>query len=284
MQDGNLKAPSQVFKWFEKMKQNYDKNILAIMQRFEQNNNLHQSRLDEAHLSHIKVMQESHAKQIAQFTSQITQQRQDIDYFKQQFAQQQQTISQLNNRYDTVMVEFIASKQPTAPFREIFDDSYFISTAESPTEQASYTRATVKNDTNNTVALNHGAENQSTENETPLRESGDEHDIENIYQAALKMRGTNNNQQAFNRFKQAATLGHDLAMAAVGRAYFLAEGTDENPIQGLAWLINAAELGLPQAIKRVEYFKVSEPALYQEATIVANDIANELLPTLTAAN
>jgi TPR repeat protein len=61
-------------------------------------------------------------------------------------------------------------------------------------------------------------------------------------------------------------------MGALGRAYFLAEGVDENQTLGLAWLINAADLGLPQALKRVEQLKAADPFLYNQAFILAKDL------------
>jgi TPR repeat protein len=94
-------------------------------------------------------------------------------------------------------------------------------------------------------------------------------EADKIYFLALEMRNSDNNVQAFTHFNKAASLGHVLAMGAVGRAYFLAEGIEENHTIGLSWLINAADLALPQAIKRVEYFKVNEPALYQAALTLA---------------
>ncbi len=265
MSDDNLKAPSQIFKWFEKMKENYDKNVLAIMQRFEQNNNLQQNRIDESHKSHINIMRESHLAQISQYNSQLEQQQQEIDYFKQQIAQQQQTISQLNNRYDAVIVEFISNKQATIPFKDIFDDSAFIGADESETTHATHSSSLSSHESFNQISSG---------------ESNNEQNIEELYRMALEMRNDNNIQQAFTVFEKAAKLGHTLAMGALGRAYFLAEGVEENHVFGLAWLINAAELNLPQAIKRVEYFKMNDPKLYQEALTIPKEFTNERLTSV----
>ena len=71
--------------------------------------------------------------------------------------------------------------------------------------------------------------------------------------------------QAIALFKEAAKLGCVKSRGAIGRAYFLAEGVEEDEALGLAWLISAAELGLPQAVKRVDYFKDADEALYQQA-------------------
>ena len=77
---------------------------------------------------------------------------------------------------------------------------------------------------------------------------------------------------AFPLFQQAALNGHVKAMGAMGRAYFLAEGIDENQTLGLAWLINAAEQKLPQAISRVEQLKQQKPELYLQAFKIADNL------------
>lgn len=261
MPNGNLKAPSQVFKWFEKMKENYDKNILAIMQRFEQNNHAQQTRLDNSHQNHIDMMQNAHTSQVAQFNNQIEQQRQEIEYFKQQIAQQQQTINQLNNRYDSVMMELVTSKQQTSPYKDIFDDSYFISS-----KQPSSTDITFD------PLLESEKEGPSTAKVTDNNERNAELTSEASYSHAMELRKSDNSNEAFVHFQHAANQGHAQAMGALARAYFLAEGVDENPLYGLAWLINAATLSLPQAIKRANYFKESEPDLYKEALEISANL------------
>ncbi len=260
MSDDNLKAPSQVFKWFEKMKENYDKNILIILQRFEKSNSQQQSRIDETHRNHINIMRESHLSQSAQLTEQIEHQRQEIDYFKQQIAQQQQTISQLNNRYDAVMIELITNKKPNNYFKDIFDDSYFIDADNPSIDSTHINDSLVKQSPISSPASSISASSPNNDVISDTEQAADR-----IYLLALEMRNDNNNEQAFINFKKAASLGHVLAMGAVGRAYFLAEGVEENHAIGLSWLIHAANLALPQAIKRVEYFKVNEPTLYQAA-------------------
>ena len=77
---------------------------------------------------------------------------------------------------------------------------------------------------------------------------------------------------AFTLFSQAAHEKHLKAMGAMGRAYFLAEGTDENHTLGLAWLIQAADKGLPQAIARVEQFKTHDENLYEQAKLLSKSL------------
>lgn len=272
MSGDNVKAPSQVFKWFEKMKENYDKNILIILQRLEKNNNQQQNRIDDTHRSHINTMRESYLSQTSLLTSQIEQQRQEISYFKQQIEQQQHTISQLNNRYDAVMIELISNKEPAAPFKDIFNDKDFINADNSAIDSPSINNSAIKQNTVSSPVSN--IYSQSKYDDLVL---DNEQEAEKMYLLALEMRDKNNTKSAFSNFINAANLGHVLAMGAVGRAYFLAEGVKENHSIGLSWLINAAELALPQAIKRVEYFRINEPLLYQEALALSKEVTNEAL-------
>ena len=267
-----IKAPSQVFKWFEKMKENYDKNILIILQRLEKNNNQQQNRIDDTHRSHINTMRESYLSQTSLLTSQIEQQRQEISYFKQQIEQQQHTISQLNNRYDAVMIELITNKEPAAPFKDIFNDKEFINADNAPIDSPPINKSAIKQNAVSSPVSN--IYSQSKYDDVVL---DNEQEAERMYLLALEMRNKNNTKNAFSNFINAANLGHVLAMGAVGRAYFLGEGVKENHSIGLSWLINAAELALPQAIKRVEYFKINEPLLYQEALALSKEVTNEVL-------
>ncbi len=272
MSGDNVKAPSQVFKWFEKMKENYDKNILIILQRLEKNNNQQQNRIDDTHRSHINTMRESYLSQTSQLTNQIEQQRQEIRYFKQQIEQQQHTIAQLNNRYDAVMIELISNKEPAAPFKDIFNDKNFINADNSAIDPPSINNSAIKQNTVSSPVSN--IYSQSKYDDLVL---DNEQEAERMYLLALEMRDKNNTKNAFSNFINAANLGHVLAMGAVGRAYFLGEGVKENHSIGLSWLINAAELALPQAIKRVEYFRINEPLLYQEALALSKEVTNEVL-------
>lgn len=267
MSDNKVKAPSQVFKWFEKMKENYDKNILAIIQRFEQSNSQQQSRLDAAHSKHINILQENHVNQISQLNSQIDKKEQEIAYFKQQLASQQQTIVQLTNKYDNVIFELVTSSKNSSNYKEVFNDDII-------NIESNVSDIADKNVKSDDIVLD------TLINDTGSLSSSYDDEIERLYQQALAMREHNDKAQAFLVFKKAATFGHVQAMGALGRAYFLAEGVEEAPVLGLAWLINAANLGLPQAIKRVEHFKLNEEKLYQEAILLAQEVASECLAAL----
>ena len=274
MSDSKGKAPSQIFTWFEKMKENYDRNILTILQRFEQNNNKQQTRLDETHKNHINIMHEQYANQTEQLVNQITKKEQEIAYFKQQISLQQQTISQLTNKYDKVMVEFIASSKASNNFKDIFDDNDFINIENNQDINKEANAHADHISLNETVS-----ETQGNESRFSTVNTEQDAELEKAYQQALQVRKGDDKQQAFSTFKQIATLGHVQSMGALGRAYFIGEGVEESPVQGLAWLINAANLGLPQAISRVELFKNDQPKLYQDAMLLAQALTSESLTT-----
>lgn len=288
MSDNNVKAPSQIFKWFEKMKENYDKNILAILHRFEQNNNLQQNRLDEAHNNHIKIMQANHNQQTEQLLKQISDKEQEITYFKQQVSTQQQSIIQLTNKCDNLMLQLISPSENPKNYKDIFDENDIINIDNKLSDQDTINQSIALNEATKSAQFIKSHNEQTSYKVASELESNCElplnthfpTETEALFQQALQMREHNKNEQAFITFKQAATLGHVQAMGALGRAYFLAEGVEENPTLGLAWLINAANLGLPQAVKRVEHFKTNDTKLYQQAILLAQEVASDCLAAL----
>lgn len=90
------------------------------------------------------------------------------------------------------------------------------------------------------------------------------------FSQAVSYREQGNHTLAFTLFTQAAQANHLKAMGSLGRAYFLAEGTDENQPLGLAWLIQAANKNLPQAINRVEKYKLENEDLYEQAKTLSD--------------
>ena len=75
-----------------------------------------------------------------------------------------------------------------------------------------------------------------------------------IYLVKPFLKEQGDTEQAFQRSEKVAKVGHAKSMGAMGRSYFLSEGTDEDHAMGLAWLILAANKDLPQAIARVKHF------------------------------
>lgn len=274
MSDGNLKVPSQVFRWFEKMKSNYENSVQAVLSRFETYNLQQQARLDNANEEHISNLKQAHKSQQLQSQNNIEQLHKDIEYYKQQIDRQQSTIEQLNTRYDAVMACLLNEKNNSIDVKNIFDSNDFFSTNESEllTPNNIEEQAVSTNDEQKLPPIEKMQEQapsfsnvSNQDNDAPpLQQSDDE-----LFDQAVEFRNLDNFVQAFELFEQAANNSHARSMGAMGRSYFLGEGVEENQEVGLAWLIRAAKLELPQAVTRVKHFKENEPELYQQAEILA---------------
>jgi len=265
MPQDSQKVPSQIFRWFEKMKSNYEQSVQSVLERFEQYNESQQLRLDNANQSHIDNLKQSHQKQLDQQSAHINQLTEDVAYYKDQIMKQQQTIEQLNGRYDAVMSCLLTEKRKDINVKDIFSDDFVADDASQAIEKyTSIVSSENDLDSNNTLSQ-HPTNLENTKN----LEATSEIDNDELFDQAVLKRGSGDNEQAFLLFEQAATLGHAKSMGAMGRSFFLGEGTLENHGMGLAWLINAAEHALPQAIARVEHFKDVDPELYQDAVVLA---------------
>ena len=113
MSQESQKVPSQVFRWFEKMKSNYEQSVQGVLQRFEQYSHSQQLRIDHANQSNIDNLKQSHQKLLSLQNDQINQLGHDVKYYKEQMAKQQQTIEQLNGRYDAVMAVYLQRREKT---------------------------------------------------------------------------------------------------------------------------------------------------------------------------
>ncbi len=283
-----MKKPSQIFEWFEKMKASYEQSVQSVLDRFEQNNLVQQKRFDKAMLENFTNLKQANKMQKQQYDEQISQLHNDIVFYKQQIAQQNKSIEQLNSRYDAVVGRLLVENNKQRDIKEIFSEDIFIP----PQDNEMSLKNSVEHNGTDHVNTREIQENEcqpsSTSNEPFIddlvqltmdsTESSNEQDaINNMYEKALLHRDNNELEQSFALFEQAAQLGHLKAMGATGRAYFLAEGIDENQVMGLAWLINAADKKLPQAISRVNHFQENDPDLYQQALNIS-------LETKTPAN
>jgi hypothetical protein len=267
MPDDNLKAPSQVFKWFEKMKTNYENSVQTVLHQFESFTTAQQERVDNANHEHISNLTSMHNEQNQQNKDSISHLRNDIEFYKKQVIQQQKTIEQLNSRYDVMMSCLLTEKRKDIDIKEIFSEDDFCQSSK----------------INNNFDLNKF--NQELTHETSINKSyfakevvknatefEQQNENDNIFEQALNHRKEDELEMAFSLFQQAAQNGHIKAMGAMGRSYFLAEGVNENQTLGLAWLINAAEQKLPQAISRVEQLKEQKPELFLQAYKIADNL------------
>jgi len=259
MSQESQKVPSQIFRWFEKMKNNYEHSIQGVLQRFEQYSHSQQLRIDQANKSHIDSLKEAHQKHLEHQDAQINQLGNDINYYKEQISKQQQTIEQLNGRYDAVMSCLLNEKSKKTDVKDIFADDMF---ENKPSELIeTIATSTLTKDVDSTQQINESVSSESSE-------FGDD----TLFDQAILKRQSGENEQAFQLFEKAAKLGHAKSMGAMGRSFFLGEGTEENHSLGLAWLIHAANQELPQAVERVKHFQENETKLYQEALSLAEQL------------
>ena len=259
MSNNNLSLANQLLRWFEKMKTNYENNIKQVLNQFEANQEKQQTRLDKSHDAHIASLTQSYQQQIADKNKHIAQLESQIQFYQQQLIQQQKNAEQLNTRYDTVVTCMLTEKRRDFNIRDIFDDDEF-TVFEPTTSKLSVAEPTLQ------------PTQQTPSNQEQEQEADEQLSIEQIYQQGVELRQQGQYSAAFELFQQAAETQLPQAMGALGRAYFLSEGVEENYPVGLAWLINAANLAFPPAQTKVDQFKENDPELYQQALELAEQL------------
>jgi hypothetical protein len=118
----NNKVPSQIFRWFEKMKSNYENSVNTVLQRFEVFTEKQQHRLDSANKAHIEQLIESHQQQLAHKDELIAKLDDELSFFKHQVEKQQETNAQLNARYDAIIGCLLNEKRDELKIKDIFND------------------------------------------------------------------------------------------------------------------------------------------------------------------
>jgi len=263
----SIKVPSQVFRWFEKMKNNYEQSVQAVLGQFQSYTEKQQARLDRSQHQHLDDLKRVHQHQLEQNMDTIKDLKNDIHYYQQQINQQQHSIEQLNSRYDAVMRCLLQEKTKEVDIKEVFSMDDFL--ANDNVNPLNNNLTNQKNESNESLISRQKAVNTTI---VPPLLDEDNATNESWYNQGLACRQTGETEQAFVLFSQAANAGHIKAMAAMGRSYFLAEGTEENKILGLAWLIHAASKQHPPAVNRVQYFQENDPRLYEQAKSCAAEI------------
>lgn len=268
MSEEERKVPSQIFRWFERMKESYDQSIQNTLAKFESYNSQQQDRIDTSHKAQIEHLKNMNEKQSVFYNKQIEQLHNDVNYYRQQIDKQQQTIDDLNTRYDTVIRCMLQNKRSNN-IKDIFSEHDFFSSIDEKTGDNIDHKSS---NTSEIIYENTKAQFESTHIETDEETFDKKPNPDLLFDQAIQKRNEGENNQAFMLFEQAAQLGHVRSMGAMGRSFFLGEGTDENQCTGLAWLINAANLELPQAINRVQHFANSAPELYEEAKVKSEQL------------
>jgi TPR repeat protein len=259
----------------ERIKESDDLSISLDSKKLEQYSASQQVHLDTANNEYILNIKDAHEKQSVAQESHITELRGYIDYFKQQIEKQavsqeshikelsgyvdyykqqvekqQQTIDNLNLRYETAVTFSLKEEKKDSPINVLSLD------AELDANKNNARRGEIITSPQSSIITT-----TDIEITNPLSLTEHEH----LFTQAVAMREEGENAQAFLLFEQAANLGDSRAMGAMGRSFFLGEGIEEDELKGLAWLINAAELYLPPAMTRVKDFQKNDPDLYQEA-------------------
>ncbi|PKI17817.1 tetratricopeptide repeat protein [Colwellia sp. 12G3] len=261
-----------MFSWFKSKKRNNEENIQVELSRFEQYTEKQQTRLDQANQALISSLNQAQLNHSSIQDNQIEQLKNDVEYYRQQITKQQTTIEQLSGRYDAVMVRLLEEKR--RDIKDIFSDDNFISIQSD--ELISEPVISEDNDSVQTPIINTedapvSVKTSKSTNTTNSKASFKEDDL--LFEQAILQRKNGDSEQAFLLFEQAAKQGHIKAMGAMGRSFFLGEGTVEDHPLGLAWLINAANHNLPQALDRVKHFQEKSPELYQEALEISEELA-----------
>ena len=266
MSDDNRKVPSQVFRWFEKMKNNYEHNIKSVLQQFELFSANQQARLDKSNQEHISNLKQVHQAQLEQNQANTHRLHNEIEFYKQQIASQQLSIEQLNQRYDTVLTCLFSDNQKHLNIKDIF------STDLESQAQAELMGSHLVRGNPATAPMSEPVDASLNVQIPPIETPMAEQSCDQQFSEAVQQRQAGNTALAFQSFLQLAKAGYPKAMGAMGRCYFIAEGTEQDHAMGLAWLICAARLALPQAISRVEHFQQSDPELYQQAQDLAETL------------
>ncbi|NQZ79771.1 MAG: sel1 repeat family protein [Colwellia sp.] len=279
-----------MFSWFKSTKNNNKEDIQLELNRFEQYNEKQQCRLDQANQALITSLNQAQLNQSSLQDKQIDQLKNDVEYYRQQITKQQTTIEQLSGRFDAVMGRLLEEKRKD--IKEVFSNDDFVrvqprdliaagiahkqddvddviqssiaSIEDIPVAECNIQNSTEANTEDNV---------NSDELITKANVASDFKEDDLLFDQAILQRQTGESEQAFLLFEQAAKQGHIKAMGAMGRSFFLGEGTQENHPLGLAWLINAANHNLPQALDRVKHFQDSDPDLYQEALGLSSQLA-----------
>jgi len=276
----NMKIPNQVVEWFEKMKGDYEQSVQSVLDRFERNNTDQQKRYDQAMLENFSNLKQANKAQREQYDKQVSQLQIDVTYYKQQVAQQQQAIMQLNTRYDAVVSSLLIGNNKNSDIKDINSEDMLV---ESVGHKTIANDSVASKQIINKIMPVTSAENSSelnipdkklTDDLVPIAmepaNKPNKLDTNNtLFEQALLYRDENEFEQSFSLFEQAAQSGHLKAMGALCRSYFLGEGIEENHPIGLAWLIKAAEQELPQAVSKVQQFQENEPDLYQQALAIS---------------
>ncbi|EWH11404.1 hypothetical protein DS2_04495 [Catenovulum agarivorans DS-2] len=250
------KIPGTLFRWFDDLRRAYETSVNTMFKRVEQVKDQHKLDVETQYKLHIKMLEKKHQQQLKQFAVHYKQMlvhnkktieklEQDSEFYQQQITAQQQTIAKLNSRYDAVILALKDKERLTE--KDI--------TPSMPS--AHETHKTIEQTTADTTAP-------------------DNTDIAEILNQAFAARADKDLNLAAELFTQAAYLGDEKAMGALGRCYCIGEGVDKNLEQGLAWLYLAAEFNFEPAVIKINQAKHKTPEALEKAIQLADALAIQI--------
>lgn len=260
------KIPGTVFRWFDELRRAYETSVDTMFKKVEKVKDQHredieksyQSRLKELEIhqqNHLRDLKTVHSESLSNMQQHIDKLERDTQFYQQQVIAQQNTISQLNTRYDAVVLH-LKNRDPldATPEKDITPDQRHLATDELNPE------STTNNVETPPSATHSHPEPLDTPEQTSQEQSKkpepterlEQVDVEALVKQAYELRDINDYKQSNVLFEQAALHGHARAMGALGRCYVIGEGVESNLEQGIAWLHLAAKHGFTPAIKKVE--------------------------------
>ncbi len=278
------KIPGTLFRWFDDLRRAYETSMNTMFKRVEQVKDQHKLDVETQYKLHIKMLEKKHQQQLKQFAVHYKQMmvqnkqamqklEQDTEFYQQQITAQQATIAKLNSRYDAVILalkekEQLAEKDIT-PSQVALQQAQHM--AESDTEAAE--KEAVEQESIETP-LPTAHETHVTIEKTAS--SNKNQDIEKILNQAFAARNDKDVNLAAELFTQAAYLGNEKAMGALGRCYCIGEGVEKSLEQGLAWLHLAAEFNFEPAQIKINQAKSKTPEALEKAIQLADALAIQI--------
>ncbi|NTS77968.1 sel1 repeat family protein [Catenovulum sp. SM1970] len=256
------KIPGTVFRWFDDLRRAYETSLNTMFKRVEKVKDDHKDDIERQYQARMQDMQaqyqaqlnaieKGHDAEIKALNHHLEKLENDSVFYQKQILTQQETLAQLNNRYDAVILA-LRDKESQTISSELAKDI-------TPTP----------------LAIPSNDECHDDEEESATKEQ-QRVDFEEIVNQAYQARNENNYELAVELFQQAALSGHAKAMGALGRAYFVGEGIEKNIELAVAWLHLAATNGFEPAGKKLEALINKVPEQYQHGLKLAEPISLQI--------
>ncbi|AWB67135.1 hypothetical protein C2869_12130 [Saccharobesus litoralis] len=191
---------------------------------------------------------------------------------------QQQSIpaEQQKVRQETVQQ---SASEPSAQSDKV-SDSTSINSSETASEPQPDNTIETTNEHTSTHTSPQTNEPTAKENQVDLEPNSKkpttQQDIQQWVKQAYNLREQGDLTQAAQYFEKAALQGQEKAMGALGRAYFIGEGLEQNIESAIAWLYLASQHGFTPAAKKLEQVEVRYPDAYHNGLQLAETYAIQI--------